>query len=286
MTEKQPELILICNDDGVHAPGIEALAKAAEVLGEVWVVAPDREQSAVGHGISLDKPLREVRLGERRSAISGTPADCVYFAVSHRLPRTPTLVMSGINRGNNMADDVFYSGTVAAAMEGCLMGIPSIAVSLGVGGDLSVAAQVAVDLAREVLLHGLPERCLLNVNIPRRLAQPWELRICSLGLRFYGREIANKSDPRGRPYYWIGGPELGFAPIRGSDCVTLDEGHVSVTPVRLDLNDDALSSALSEWSLFGPRSAGNSQPRMAESRANPNGGAQEARNNSPKPDNT
>src|SRR5262245_40274644 len=162
-------VILVTNDDGIHAPGLGALADALAPLGEVYVVAPDREQSAVGHALTLHRPLRVDRLGERRFAVNGTPSDCVNLGVLGPLPEPPVLVASGINHGSNLGDDVTYSGTVSAAMEGTLLGVPSMAVS-HVDGDavgFEAAGHVARLVAARVLVEGLPAKTLLNVNVPR-----------------------------------------------------------------------------------------------------------------------
>lgn len=263
MTDHTRPLILVTNDDSVWAPGIEVLARAAEALGEVWVVAPDREQSAVGHGISLDRPLRRVNVPDkpRWYGVSGTPADCVYFAVGHQLPRPPAIVLSGINFGNNLGEDIFYSGTVAAAIEAALMDLPSIAVSLAVRGDLDNAARVAVELAAEVLARGgLERRTFLNLNLPRELKPDWRLRVCALGSRHYGKVVEEKADPRGRPYFWIGAPKMVYEPIPGSDLVAIAEGDATLTPVRLDLNDRALRHALRDWDTVTRRGGRTPEP--------------------------
>lgn len=231
-------LILVCNDDGIQSSGIAALAAAMEALGEVWVVAPDREQSAVGHGITLEAPLRARPVkgqGPRWLAVSGTPADCAYFAVHQALPTAPALVVSGINRGNNLGEDVLYSGTVAAAMEGCLMGLPSLAVSLQVGGDVGVTQALAVAVAQMMLRDGVPERTFLNLNIPKVLAQGWRLQVAPLGHRRYQRHVSEGTDPRGRAYYWIGGPEIFDTPTPGTDTAVNAEGHPCLTPLQLDM---------------------------------------------------
>lgn len=255
----QPPLILVCNDDGIQSSGIAALADAMLPLGSVWVIAPDREQSAVGHGITLEAPLRARPVRERGPqwlAVSGTPADCAYFAVHQALPYPPTLVVSGINRGNNLGEDVLYSGTVAAAMEGCLMGLPSLAVSLQVGGDMQIASQLALHVARMILLHGLPPRVFLNLNIPAKLSPNWQLHVAPLGHRRYLRQVIPGQDPRGRPYYWIGGPEIVEVPTPGTDTAINAAGLPCLTPLQLDITaldfmDElkARSSHLSEQNL-------------------------------------
>src|ERR1044071_7992443 len=161
-----PAVILVTNDGGVHAAGLHALATALDELGDVYVGAPDREQSAVGHALTLHRPLRVTQVGERRFSVNGTPSDCVNLAVLGFLPERPVLVASGINHGSNLGDDVTYSGTVSAAMEGTLLGVPSMAVSQSDGGDVTMAARVARLVAMRVLVEGLPPKTLLNVNAP------------------------------------------------------------------------------------------------------------------------
>ncbi len=233
-------IVLVCNDDGIRAAGIQTLAAALSDLGEVWVVAPDREQSAVSHSLSLHRPLRADRIAERQYAVDGTPTDCVILAVSKILPERPTIVVSGINHGGNMAEDITYSGTVSAAIEGTLLGIPSIAVSLVTreGGDFSVAARFANRLASSVLEHGLAPDTLLNVNVPAIAAEQMQgYAVTRQGKRRYGDAIVEKVDPRGRKYYWIGGDDLGYLTAEGSDCTAVEAGYISVTPLHLDLTN-------------------------------------------------
>ena len=233
-------LILVTNDDGIRAGGLAALALAAEALGEVWVVAPESEQSAMAHALTLHHPLRVRPYGERRFSVDGTPTDCVFFAALHLCPRKPTLVLSGVNRGANVGDDVAYSGTVSAALEGVIMGFPGIASSLVIrdtGGerDYGPAAEVTVELAREVLARGLPSKVYLNVNVPQLpRAEIKGVRVTTLGHRTYDDRIISCEDPRGRPYYWIGGKGFESKDIPGSDCNAVSEGYVSVTPLHAD----------------------------------------------------
>jgi 5'-nucleotidase len=230
----------VCNDDGIRAAGIQALAAALQDLGEVWVVAPDREQSAVSHSLSLHRPLRAEQVDDRQYAVDGTPTDCIILAVSKILPERPAIVVSGINHGGNLADDVTYSGTVSAAIEGTLLGIPSIAVSLVMrgGGQFDTAARFASRLASSVLGQGLAPDTLLNVNVPAIPAD--EIRgyaVTRQGKRRYGDAIVEKVDPRGRKYYWIGGDDLGYVQSEGSDCTAVESGYISVTPLHLDLTN-------------------------------------------------
>src|SRR4051812_36612882 len=202
---KKP-LILITNDDGVLAPGIRAVADALRAFADVVVAAPDRERSAASHSISLDRPLRVDEIEAQTYAIDGTPVDCVYLGLLHLVPRRPTLVVSGINHGYNLGSDVFYSGTVAAAVEGALRGIPAIAVSLErhASPDFSVAARFVSELVAETLGRGpvaLPPASVLNVNLPHGTIDGH--RITFLGRRVYRDQVEVRQDLRGRSYYWI-----------------------------------------------------------------------------------
>jgi 5'-nucleotidase len=245
-------LILISNDDGIDAPGIIALAGALADLGEICVVAPDREQSAKSHALSLDRPLRVEEREPGWWAVSGTPADSVYLALHHLLPRRPALVASGINRGYNLGSDFFYSGTVAAAVEGAVRGIPSFAVSLerGPRAGLEPAARFARALAHAILVEGLPPKTLLNVNVPNH----GELRgyeWTRLGQRAYRDQVDVRTDLRGQRYFWIGGPEIEVADAPGSDGEAVRAGLVSITPLDLDLTSHELLAALPGWRLPG-----------------------------------
>jgi 5'-nucleotidase len=247
--------ILVSNDDGIRAAGIRALEAALAPLGDIWVVAPDREQSAASHSLSLYRPLRVEQLDERHYAVDGTPTDAVNLAINGIMKSKPDLVVSGINHGGNLGDDVTYSGTVSAAMEGTLLGVPAIAMSLVArqGSDFSAAAEFAARLAGFVHGHGLPRDTLLNVNVPALPAA--ELRgyqITRQGKRRYGDAIVEQVDPRGRKYYWIGGDDLGFVPDEGTDCTAVDDGYISITPLHLDLTNYASMSALSALTLPWP----------------------------------
>lgn len=231
-----PPRILVTNDDGYSAQGIGALMGALDGLGELWMVAPDGEQSAVSHALTLDRPLRVRRLGERRFAVNGTPTDCVTLGISNLLAdRPPDLVVSGINRGGNMGVDVHYSGTVSAAFEGVILGYPAIAVSQVVGEGMSwdASAALARELAAWVLEHGLPESTLLNANVP--LGPPRGRKLTRLGVRRYTEGVVEQLDPRGRRIYWIGGGEPVWEPIPGTDFHEVGAGFISVTPLQLDM---------------------------------------------------
>jgi 5'/3'-nucleotidase len=238
-------VVVLTNDDGVHAPGLAALEKALAELGDVYVVAPEREQSACGHALTLHRPLRALPMGERRFSVNGTPSDCVNMAVLGFLPETPVLVVSGINHGANLGDDVTYSGTVSAAMEGTILGVPSIAVSLVDGGDFEVAGRVARLIAMRVLVGGLPGNTLLNVNVPPQ--PPRGIRMTRLGHRVYKEKIVEQTDPRGRSHYWIGGGEARWDDLDGTDMGAVHDGYVSLTPLHLDLTNHRALVQLGEW---------------------------------------
>ncbi len=245
--------ILVSNDDGVRSPGLLALAEAARELGEVTVVAPDREQSGASHAISLYRPLRLTRVGEDVWACDGTPTDSVYLGIHHVLGgRRPDLVLSGVNLGPNLAEDVSYSGTLAAAFEGSVFGVPSVALSLAGGPpwDFSHAARFAARLGARILETGLPPGIILNVNVPP--GTPEGFRFTQQGRRGYGEAVQVRTDPRGRPYYWIGGDSKDHTDVPGSDCnALLDEGLISVTPLHLDLTAHAAMKRLEDWTLEG-----------------------------------
>ncbi len=233
-------LILVTNDDGVEAPALQILADVLGDLGEVWVFAPDREQSGVGHGISLHRPLRVEEVRERWFTIDGTPTDCVLLATRQFLDRKPDLVLSGINSGPNLGDDVTYSGTVAGAYEGMLLGIPSIALSNASydSTDYQTAARCGVLLARHVLENGLPKDTVLNVNVPNVPYEELEgIAITRQGLRKFEGEIIRREDPRGKPYYWIGGYRPKGVIHPGTDIEAIEHNQVSVTPLHRNITN-------------------------------------------------
>lgn len=245
-------LILLSNDDGIDAPGLHALEAVFGELGEVWVIAPATEQSGVSSSISLHDPLRVKHLGERRMAVTGTPADCVYMALQHLLPRKPALCVSGINVGANLGDDVLYSGTVAAAIEATLCDVPALAISHAARGrqhDFMPAARVALRVGRQILDRGLPREVLLNVNVPRGVGPEAPLTVSKLGRRNYERRVTEQRDPRGGAYYWIGGAELDFDDLPGSDCNVVAAGGVSLTPVHIDMTHYKFMRELRGWDL-------------------------------------
>jgi 5'-nucleotidase len=239
-------VLLVTNDDGAQAEGLAALASALEDLGEVYVIAPEREQSACGHALTLHRPLRVSRLRDRWFAVNGTPSDCVNLGVLGFLPEPPLLVASGINHGSNLGDDVTYSGTVSAAMEGTLLGVPSMAVSLLDGGDFAEAGRAARLVAARLLVEGLPAKTLLNVNVPART--PRGVRVTRLGHRVYSGKIVEQQDPRGRSHYWIGGGEPRWEALEGTDMAAVHDGFVAVSPVHLDLTHHRALAQMADWS--------------------------------------
>ena len=250
MKHSQP-IILVCNDDGVRSEGIAALAEAMRELGTVYVVAPDRERSAASHALTLSHPLRIEKISSRVYAVDGTTTDCVNLAVNGILKnKKVALVASGINKGANLGDDITYSGTVSAAMEGTLLGIPSIALSLASRNHFrfDVAAEFALRAARKVLRQGLPKDTLLNINLPNVPAEEVHgVRITRQGKRIYGDSIVEKKDPRGRKYYWIGGDSLRSEEMPGSDLEAVESNWISVTPVHLDFTNYSSLRALRRW---------------------------------------
>jgi 5'-nucleotidase len=235
MKNEQP-LVLLSNDDGHGAPGIHELAAALRSWADVYIVAPEHEQSALSHAITLHRALRLRHLGTKTFAVDGTPADCVYlgiFGVPKVLPRRPDLVVSGINRGLNLGYDVYYSGTVAAAREAAMRGIPAVACSADMRTDLHEAALVCSQIA-QTLFHKSEAgdgAALLNVNIPQ--GKQWELRATRLGKRIYGEGVDFRVDPRGKEYFWIGGSGVQNVREPGSDTEAFDQGHISVCTLPL-----------------------------------------------------
>lgn len=244
-------LILVTNDDGIHTPGIGVLAEKLAGIARVVVVAPDRERSAVGHSLTLHSPLRAEEIRPGFYAVDGTPTDCVNLGIHGLLSERPRLVVSGINRGGNLGDDITYSGTVAAAFEATLMGVPAFAVSLESGpftaADFEIAALFSVTLAQEVLRRGLPPDTFLNVNVPA--GNPRGVRLTRQGKRLYGDVVVENVDPRGRKYYWLGGGELGFQNVEGTDFHAVNEECISVTPLHLDLTNYRSFEDLTAWDL-------------------------------------
>jgi 5'-nucleotidase len=248
--------ILITNDDGIHAPGLDACESIARALtDEVWIVAPESDQSGVSHSLSLNDPLRLREVSERHFAVKGTPTDCVIMGVRHLMPAMPDLVLSGVNRGRNCAEDVTYSGTVAGAMEGTVLGIPSFALSQAYAVSTKrlphwqTAIKHAPDLIRKVLAADLPRDVLVNVNFPD--CPPEE--VAGVAITAQGKRdqellrIDARHDGRGNPYYWIAFGRGGIAGAAlGSDLAALNDKRIAVTPLRLDLTDEPFMTKLAE----------------------------------------
>jgi 5'-nucleotidase len=228
--------ILVTNDDGIYSEGIRKLAHALRPLGEIIIVAPDREQSAASHALTLNRPLRLLQLEENEWIVDGTPTDCVNLAVLKLMKNNrPDIVVSGINFGPNLGDDVTYSGTISAAFEGALLNIPSLALSALVGEHFSFdrCAEFAAELTRYVLEQPRNPGIILNVNFP--VSEFRGVRVTRLGKRVYSEGVIERKDPRGRKYYWIGGDPPTWHPGEGTDFEAVQEGYVSITPLHLDL---------------------------------------------------
>lgn len=244
--------ILLSNDDGVEAPGIAELARWLSPLGEITVVAPDRDRSGASNSLTLDQPLRVTELGERRYRVAGTPTDCVHLALSGLIDFKPDIVVSGINNSANMGDDVLYSGTVAAAMEGRFLGLPAVAVSLASVDHrprhFDSAGRAAREIVQRLIKDPLPADTILNLNVPDR---PWsEIRgyqVTRLGHRHRSENCIPQDDPRGRRVWWIGpaGPAEDSGP--GTDFHAVQSGYVSLTPLTVDLTRYTAMDGLSRW---------------------------------------
>ena len=230
--------ILVTNDDGIYSEGLRKLAEACRAHGDVLIVAPDREQSAASHALTLNRPLRLLQIENGEWIVDGTPTDCVNLAILKLMKDArPDLIVSGINFGPNLGDDVTYSGTISAAFEGALLNIPSIAFSALVGEHFSFdrCADVAGELVRIALTEHKDPRVILNVNFP--LGDFNGVRITTLGQRVYTEGVIERKDPRGRSYYWIGGEPPVWHPGEGTDFDAVKNGYVSITPLHLDLTD-------------------------------------------------
>lgn len=249
-------LILLTNDDGISAPGLMHLAEALADQGDVVVFAPDRQRSAVGHGVSLHHPLRVTEVRPRWYMVDGTPADCIILAVRRLLGRRPNLVVSGINAGANLGDDVTYSGTVAGAYEGMLLGVPSFAISIinHTPRHYDAARRMAAMMARHILMTGLPPDVMLNINLPDLPPEAINgIATTSMGRRNYQDEIVERKDPRNGTYYWIGGAQPDHYSTDGSDFEAIENNKISITPLRRNITDydavNLLRDALSGFSL-------------------------------------
>lgn len=242
--------ILVSNDDGVLAPGIHQLAQEVKKIGEVFVVAPDRNRSGASNSLTLTRPLRVKTLENGYYSVEGTPTDCVHLALTGFLNPTADVVVSGINDGANLGDDILYSGTVAAAMEGRYLGLPAIALSM-VGDAIShyqTAAVIARQLVIKLVSNPLPSQTILNVNIPDLpLDEIKGIAVTRLGTRHSAEPIVKELDPRGRPIYWVGPPGLEADAGPGTDFFAVNNGFVSITPLHLDLTHYKIFDQVSDW---------------------------------------
>ncbi|HWO17311.1 MAG TPA: 5'/3'-nucleotidase SurE [Kofleriaceae bacterium] len=244
-------LVLCSNDDGVESPHLEGLARLIEEFADVLVVAPERQRSAASHAITLHKPLRLTEVRPRRYSLSGTPVDCVYLGMLKLCDRAPAVVVSGVNDGLNLGSDVFYSGTVAAAVEGALRGAAGIACSVAQNAtDGDAALRFAAAVVRTAIAEPIPPGTVLNVNMPGNGTDQYQWTM--LGRRLYSDDVNERKDPRGRPYYWVGGGAAGHDDVDGTDCVAIARGWNSITPMHLDLTDRG-RLARPPWTLEGFR---------------------------------
>lgn len=245
---KRPR-ILVCNDDGIQGPGLPALIGAMRRLGRVTVSVPEHERSADSHSLTLHKPIRIRKIKDDVYTLNGSPADCARFGILEILKGKVDLMVSGINRGYNLGEDVIYSGTVAAAMEATLLRIPAISFSLDADADdYGPAGAVAQRVARQVLRRGLPLGVCLNVNFPVPPKGGYKTTaVAKLGRRIYGTDITRRSDPRGLEYFWLAGRQVTGVDEPGTDVGTVSHGNVSITPLRIDNTDHAHLQSLSSW---------------------------------------
>lgn len=237
------------NDDGIHAEGLEALEAALSEIGDVYVVAPASEMSGASHSLTLSRPLRIRKIDDRHWTVDGTPTDCVTLALNMILPveERPHICASGINHGANLGDDATYSGTVAGALEATILGVSGLAFSLVTSRDYDFAqsAKVAAEITAKALKEGLPEGTLLNVNIPKGI--PKGFRVTKQGFKAARPVITEHTDPRGKLYYWIGEVREGFRADGGTDFEAIDDGYVSITPMRSDMTDHRSIPLISSW---------------------------------------
>ncbi|MBI2069203.1 MAG: 5'/3'-nucleotidase SurE [Elusimicrobia bacterium] len=248
--------ILITNDDGIYGPGLKALERALAKFADVFVIVPDQERSTASHSLTLHKPLRVRQISKRTYILNGTPADCARFGLLHLLSGRMDLVVSGINSGLNLGEDVIYSGTVAAAVEATMIGVPAIAVSRTPEANpaaFSGAAEIAARVAKGVLRHGLPEGITLNVNVPSGKRNGTSgikgCRVTHLGHRLYGKKVTMRSDPRGHRYYWLLAKNVQGVPTPGSDVESFEQGYATITPIGLDWTAVQYLADLKKWKI-------------------------------------
>ncbi len=248
--------ILLSNDDGVYAWGLRVLYKELTKLGNVWVAAPLEEKSTTGHSLTLHKPIRVHKMDSGFYGVSGSPADCVYIGIREVMKKMPDIVVSGINRGANLGQDVYYSGTVSAAREACILGLPAFAVSTDLNHkkrkedreiNFETAAKVLVKIIKNISRDEIPKHTLLNVNVPDvPIHKIKGMRVTRQGFRYYSGSVLKRNDHRGKPYFWIGGQYKGFHNTAGTDCYEVAKNHVSITPVKLDCTDHRFLQSLAD----------------------------------------
>ncbi len=247
--------ILVSNDDGIFAPGLAVLAEACSLVGQVTVVAPDREQSGTSHSLTLHHPLRPRRRHDGSFQVDGTPTDCVLLGVGQLMPERPSFVFSGINHGPNMGEDVLYSGTVSAAMEAVALGIPGIAFSLATRDEdvMGSYREVVAKLVRRITsVPDFPRNMLLNINLPRVPASEVKgMKVTKLGSRYFSESVTPMTDPWGRQVFWIGGGEITWTGDADSDHQAVHDGYISITPLHMDLTNYSLLETVKGWSLEG-----------------------------------
>ena len=245
--------ILVANDDGILAPGIQVLAEACSAVGQVTVVAPDREQSAQSHALTMSRPLRPVRRPDGTWQVDGTPTDCVMLAIEALMPVRPDFVFSGINHGPNMGEDVLYSGTVSAAMEAVVLGIPGIAFSFASRRDYLMVGykDLVAALVKRITARGeIPPNTLLNINLPGiPVDQVKGVRVAKLGSRVFTESVTKQQDPWGRDVFWIGGGKMTWTEDADTDHAAVSAGYVSITPLQLDLTSHTLLDSVRGWRL-------------------------------------
>lgn len=250
--------ILVSNDDGINALGIKVLATAMQELGEVYVVAPERNQSATGHAVTMHTPLRSKKVdlfGDKIKSwwVNGTPADCVKLGIENLMEDRPDLIVSGINMGENLGTDVIYSGTVSAAVEGAIFGIPAIAFSYEehAARDMSDAAKAAKEICKKVLSQGVPKNHIFNVNIPKMksLDDLQGIKITKLGVKIYQNNFEERRDPKGDVYYWLAGELVQQPEDKDTDIFAVKNKYISITPINIDLTDYDLISKMKAWNL-------------------------------------
>ena len=243
-------MILVTNDDGIESPGLKALAESLESLDTVYIVAPDRERSAIGMAITLYHPLRAKQIATNTYASDGTPVDCVDLAVSALLPERPALLVSGINHGQNLGNDIHFSGTIAAAKKGTFLGIPSLAISLTYASEYhyETATSVALRFAKHILTNGMPNGILLNINVPNcPLSEITGMQITRQDLGTYSANAMTRLDRYGTPYYWIGGERAEIDQGEDTDLNAINNRRVSITPVQLDFTAHDQIAPLKQW---------------------------------------